>query len=264
MRYVDPTGHICVQNGGGLNEFAMAGNCNGEPKPNYDPSKLLTPLRWTPKSQPTTGGGEGGLLGGASGGSGEGGGGFNNEQDRAGKVDFVSASVGISIPSVMILTGGLLCLSTATCVVGYPIATTGMTLVKTPANAFSLGPVFTLDSYGNIYFGMQGAVGKTVPGVPLGFEIVGYKINSSPDYVSGSETRDFITQWNVAVNSIGFPGMSGFRIPPTGTSLNPTTGQTATSGTYIGSVLAEASISYTWELPFNIGDPESPSPWVLP
>ena len=36
VRYVDPTGHICVQNGGGVdNEFGIPGNCNGGEKANY-------------------------------------------------------------------------------------------------------------------------------------------------------------------------------------------------------------------------------------
>ncbi|MEW6085137.1 MAG: RHS repeat-associated core domain-containing protein [Chloroflexota bacterium] len=36
VRYVDPSGHVCVQNGGGVdNEFGIAGNCNGGEKANY-------------------------------------------------------------------------------------------------------------------------------------------------------------------------------------------------------------------------------------
>ncbi|MEW6085134.1 MAG: RHS repeat-associated core domain-containing protein [Chloroflexota bacterium] len=76
VRYIDPSGHVCVQNGGGMDdEFGIAGNCNGGEKANYkNPFPGGVPAAKKPVKPKKDDGGGGGPLGGASGGSGGGGG----------------------------------------------------------------------------------------------------------------------------------------------------------------------------------------------
>jgi hypothetical protein len=238
VNYTDPSGHVI---------------CNDEgvcftPPPN-------TGIIREDSGSTSSGGG------GNSESSGEGGGRANSGGNgtSSGKIDYVTGSFGVSVPSLMILTGGLLCMSAALCVVGAPVAEAGMSLYITPANALTLGPAYTQDRYGNAYISFQVAVGKNVPGTPIGFQVISHKINSSTDYVTEGEARSFITGWNIAGNTIGFPGLSGARIPPSGGSINPSSGETSTMGTFIGTVIAEVSVSYTVELPFDILP--STTPW---
>lgn len=240
LNYVDPSGHVI---------------CNDEgvcftPPPNTGIIR---------EDSGSTSSGSGSTSN--SGSSGEGGGRGNSGGNGTspGKIDYVTGSFGVSVPSLMILPGGLLCMSAALCVVGAPVAEAGMSLYLTPANALTLGPAYTQDRYGNAYISFQVAVGKNLPGTPIGFQVITHKINSSTDYVTEGEARNFITRWNIAGNTIGFPGLSGARIPPSGGSINPSSGETSTMGTFFGTVIAEVSVSYTVELPFDILP--STTPW---
>jgi hypothetical protein len=46
VNYTDPSGHICVNNHGGNDEVAMAGNCGGGENPHYDGGLLGSSSGW--------------------------------------------------------------------------------------------------------------------------------------------------------------------------------------------------------------------------
>jgi RHS repeat-associated protein len=47
MNYVDPSGHICVNNPGSDDEVAMPGGCGGAPNPNWNGQVTPSPSGWT-------------------------------------------------------------------------------------------------------------------------------------------------------------------------------------------------------------------------
>jgi hypothetical protein len=47
MNYVDPSGHVCVNNQGTDDEVAMPGNCGGAPDPNWNGQVTPSPSGWT-------------------------------------------------------------------------------------------------------------------------------------------------------------------------------------------------------------------------
>ena len=175
--------------------------------------------------------------------------------DPSGQVDFISASSGISVPGAMVLGCGLLSELIPACI---PVAIFGLELISTPANLFSIGFGVTLDSYGKVYGAPQLSIGKTVPGVPIAYEIVGYKIDSSSTYATEQENMDFIKGSSYAWNFIGIPGLSGARIPPTGKLTSVNSGETATSGTYIGSSIIEGVGGWTFRFPFDLWSSDIP------